>query len=155
MAHGAKQARKIRIHDKEIKTICGIPLRTIILMFIFLVMGGGWGKFKMHVPFAYRPFFPFFKHEYSLKHSSKSLQGFIVHGQVSGDFFEMKYPHCHIPEESHYSYVDMGNKKCDGILNTIGKCHKYGVINIPNFVKIIRLTYLGLLLFSLGRMWLR
>ncbi len=44
MAHGAKQARKIRIHDKDINTVCGIPLRTIILMFIFLVMGGGWGK---------------------------------------------------------------------------------------------------------------
>lgn len=44
LAHGAKQAKKIRIHDKFINTFLGIPVRTIIMMIIFLCMAGGWGK---------------------------------------------------------------------------------------------------------------
>eukprot|EP00554_Chaetoceros_debilis_P000877 CAMPEP_0194096190 /NCGR_PEP_ID=MMETSP0149-20130528/57211_1 /TAXON_ID=122233 /ORGANISM="Chaetoceros debilis, Strain MM31A-1" /LENGTH=1350 /DNA_ID=CAMNT_0038782159 /DNA_START=274 /DNA_END=4326 /DNA_ORIENTATION=- len=85
LAHGAKQAKKIRIHDKFINTFLGIPVRTIILMIIFLCMAGGWGYF--------------------------------VHGQIAGDFFHQKYPYCAINEDL---IAKMGDKTCDGAMNTIG-----------------------------------
>ena len=42
---GAKQAKKIRVHDAVAKAYGGIPLRTLILFGIYLAMAGGWGKF--------------------------------------------------------------------------------------------------------------
>lgn len=40
----AKQARKIKIHDDVVKAYGGIPLRTLILMFVCGTMIGCWGK---------------------------------------------------------------------------------------------------------------
>ena len=45
LAIGAKQARKVRIHDDVIKSFGGVPLRTLIMFFIFTVMVAGWSKF--------------------------------------------------------------------------------------------------------------
>jgi hypothetical protein len=43
LAGAAKQARKIKIHDDVIKAYGGIPLRTLILMFVCGTMIGCWG----------------------------------------------------------------------------------------------------------------
>ena len=47
LAIGAKQARKVRIHDDVIKSFGGVPLRTLIMFFIFTVMVAGWSKFVL------------------------------------------------------------------------------------------------------------
>jgi len=44
LAAGAKQAKKIRIHDDVAKAYGGVPLRTIILLGVCLTMVGSWGK---------------------------------------------------------------------------------------------------------------
>lgn len=44
LAHDAKQSRKIKIHEVYITTFVGIPLRSVVLLLLFLCMGGGWGE---------------------------------------------------------------------------------------------------------------
>ena len=46
LATGAKRAKKIRVHDDSIQTVCGIPLRSIILIIVFFCMAGGGGKYQ-------------------------------------------------------------------------------------------------------------
>lgn len=61
-------------------------------------------------------------HQCFTDHISSVLSlGYFVYGQVSGEFFKLKYPHCKIPDDSGVSYMDMGDKICNGPLNTIGK----------------------------------
>lgn len=127
MAHGAKQARKIRIHDREIKTLCGIPFRTIILMFIFGLMGGGWGEFSIDelciLTYSLQDGYSLTCHRLSCLVWWFWNLAYFVHGQVSGEFFKLKFPHCQIPDDSEVSYMDMGDKICNGPLNNIGEWH--------------------------------
>lgn len=44
LAYGAKQARKIKVHEVYITTFLGIPLRSVILLILFVSMAGGWGR---------------------------------------------------------------------------------------------------------------
>lgn len=41
-----------------------------------------------------------------------------MHGQIAGEFFNQKYPYCNIDEDL---IAKMGDKTCDGAMNTIGK----------------------------------
>jgi len=79
LAEGAKNAKKVRIKDDVIKTICGIPLRTMVLFFLFIIMVSGWSYF--------------------------------VYGQLSMQFFHMKFPHCHISDEK---IAFMADGVCNG-----------------------------------------
>jgi hypothetical protein len=42
LMNGAKRVQKIRIKDDVIKSYCGIPLRTLVLVFLFFFMFSGW-----------------------------------------------------------------------------------------------------------------
>ena len=46
LAYGAKQARKIKVHEVYITTVLGIPLRSVILLALFVSMAGGWGRYS-------------------------------------------------------------------------------------------------------------
>ena len=114
LASGAKQARKIQIHDDFIKAYGGIPLRTLILFLVFLSMGGGWGEFCHSLSHA------------CIFHSlltmnTFSFLGYFVHGQISGKFFHLKYPKCN-GDISPGQVRKLGDGHCDGgFYNTIGK----------------------------------
>ena len=42
LMEGAKKAQKVRIKDDVVKSYCGIPLRTMVLVGLFFVMFSGW-----------------------------------------------------------------------------------------------------------------
>jgi hypothetical protein len=42
LMNGAKRVQKVRVKDDVIKSYCGIPLRTLVLVFLFCFMFTGW-----------------------------------------------------------------------------------------------------------------
>ena len=133
LAIGAKQARKVRIHDDVIKSFGGVPLRTLIMFFIFTVMVAGWSKFFFIFYLALiLILFLFCSHSRKNILNIANIQtnrscldlsyvrvhvGYFVYGQASGQFFHLKYPKCFIPV---HDIVKLNNGICDGgDLNTI------------------------------------
>lgn len=79
LMEGARKAQKVRIKDDVVKSYCGIPLRTLVLVIVFCCMLSCWS--------------------------------YIAVGQISGNFFYLKFPQCTI---SKYKIASMKDGVCDG-----------------------------------------
>jgi hypothetical protein len=53
LAYGAKQARKIKVHEVYITTCLGIPLRSVVLLILFVSMAGGWGRCNLLIVWCF------------------------------------------------------------------------------------------------------
>lgn len=107
LMEGAKKAQKVRIKDDVMKSFCGIPLRTMVLVIVFFSMLACWS--------------------------------YIVIGQVSGNFFYLKFPKCGISKEN---IPFMNDGICHGgAQNTIecnfddGDCLAFNIAFPGKFIK--------------------
>lgn len=123
LAYGAKQARKIKVHEVYITTFLGIPLRSVILLLLFVSMACGWGFFvhgQLSGSFFYQkyPYCPISTQDI-IKTSDGVCDGGVLNsiecGFDDGDCisFNFGYPNCFAIEPSK-----IGDGVCDLEYNT-------------------------------------